>query len=139
MPGIAHVGADRADKNACSEEWFVSATLRLAQGDGNVSRNEIRELLSMRIASQPLQQPNAGSVFRNPPDGYAARLIEACGLKGQVIGGAEISPKHANFIVNRGSARAEHIEALIDIAQDAVAQKFGIILQREVRIIGERA
>jgi UDP-N-acetylmuramate dehydrogenase len=139
MPGIAHAAEDRADKRACSEEWFVSATFRLAHGDGDVSRIKIKELLSKRIASQPLQQPNAGSVFRNPPDEYAARLIEACGLKGHVIGGAEISPKHANFIVNRGGARAEHIEALIDLAQDAVAQKFGIVLQREVRIIGERA
>lgn len=139
MPGAANSAADYVDKHNCDDEWFVSATIRLAQGDGKESRNKIRELLSMRIASQPLQQPNAGSVFRNPPGEYAARLIEACGLKGRIIGGAEISPKHANFIINRGGARAADIEALIDLAQDAVAHKFGIDLEREVRIIGERA
>jgi UDP-N-acetylmuramate dehydrogenase len=139
MPGIAHAAAEHVDKREFSEEWFVAATFRVTQGSRNNINNNIKELLSIRSAAQPLQQPNAGSVFRNPPGNYAARLIEACGLKGHVIGGAEISPRHANFIVNRGGARAAHIEALIDLAQAAVAQKFGIILEREVRIIGERA
>jgi UDP-N-acetylmuramate dehydrogenase len=76
-------------------------------------------------------------VFRNPHADYAARLIEACGLKGRALGDAMISPKHANFIVNTGSARAADIEALIEIARTAVAKKFGIELEREVRIIGE--
>lgn len=122
-----------------SEEWFVAATFRLRPGSGKESINKIKELLSKRIASQPLSQPNAGSVFRNPPGKYAAQLIEACGLKGHVIGGALISPKHANFIVNSGKARAADIEALIELAQSAVKQKFGIELEREVRIIGEAA
>ena len=122
-----------------SEEWFVAATFRLRPGDGEESRKKIKELLTRRIASQPLGQPNAGSVFRNPPGEYAARLIEACGLKGHAIGGAMISEKHANFIVNAGGARAADIEALIDAAQSAVKQKFGIELEREVRIIGEAA
>ena len=120
-----------------SEEWFVAATFRLQPGSGKESINKIKELLSKRIASQPLNQPNAGSVFRNPPGKYAAQLIEACGLKGHVIGGALISPKHANFIVNSGKASAADIEALIELAQSAVKQKFGIELEREVRIIGE--
>lgn len=120
-----------------AEEWFVAATFRLARGDGADSRRRIRELLTRRIAAQPLGQPNAGSVFRNPPGDFAARLIEACGLKGRVIGGAVISPKHANFIVNTGTATAADIEALIDLAQTAVRNKFGIELEREVRIIGE--
>jgi UDP-N-acetylmuramate dehydrogenase len=120
-----------------SEEWFVSATFRLTGGDVEVSRHKIKELLKRRIATQPLSEPNAGSVFRNPAGDFAARLIEACGLKGHAIGGAMISPKHANFIVNRGDARAADIEALIECAQAAVKTKFGIELEREVRIIGE--
>lgn len=121
------------------EEWFVAASFRLVRGDGDVSRHRIKELLTRRIATQPLGEPNAGSVFRNPAGDFAARLVEACGLKGYAIGGAVISPKHANFIVNRGDARAADIEALIECAQSAVKAKFGIALEREVKIIGERS
>lgn len=121
------------------DEWYVAATLRLPAGDGAMARQRIRELLARRIATQPLGEPNAGSVFRNPPGDHAARLIEACGLKGHVIGGAAISGKHANFIVNQGNARAADIEALIDLAQQAVQQHCGILLEREVRVVGERA
>jgi UDP-N-acetylmuramate dehydrogenase len=123
---------------AGAEEWFLSATLRLPRGDGGLSRRKMRDLLARRIATQPLSQPNAGSVFRNPPGDYAARLIEACGLKGHSIGGAQISGKHANFIVNGGAARAADIEALIELAQRSVREKFGVVLEREVRIVGER-
>ncbi len=119
------------------EEWFVAARFKLPRGDGAKSRATITQLLEQRIAAQPLNQPNAGSVFRNPPGDYAARLIEACGLKGRVLGGARISDKHANFIVNLGSARASDIEALIKLAQGAVQEKFGIALEREVKIVGE--
>ncbi len=121
-----------------SEEWFVAATFRLARGRSEESINKIKELLLKRSASQPLSLPNAGSVFRNPPGEHAARLIEACGLKGRAIGDAVISPKHANFIVNAGHARAADIEALMVLAQAAVKQKFGIELEREVRIIGDK-
>ena len=121
-----------------SEVWFVAASFKLARGDGATSRRKINELLTRRIATQPLDQPNAGSVFRNPQGDYTARLIEACGLKGHVIGDAVISDKHANFIVNRGHARAADIEALIELAERAVREKFGIVLEREVRIIGEK-
>ena len=120
-----------------SDEWFISATLRLARGRGTESRARITELLKRRIATQPLDRPNAGSVFRNPPDDYAARLIETCGLKGKAIGGARISSKHANFIVNEGGARAADIEALILLAECSVLEKFGVALEREVRIVGE--
>lgn len=122
-----------------SEEWFLSATFRLVPGDGIASRERIKDLLARRIATQPLNEPNAGSVFRNPRGDFAARLIEACGLKGRTAGGAAISTKHANFIVNQDHARAADIEALIDCAQAAVKEKFGIELEREVRIIGEHA
>jgi UDP-N-acetylmuramate dehydrogenase len=135
---IASVASAAAMKRRTGvEEWFVSATLALPRGDGEDSRRQVKDLLSRRIASQPLGLPNAGSVFRNPPGAYAAKLIEDCGLKGRAIGGALISPKHANFIVNAGDARAADIEALIDLAQAAVKEKFGIELEREVRILGE--
>lgn len=120
-----------------AEEWFVSAWLRLPAGDGAMARAEIKALLTRRIASQPLQQPNAGSVFRNPPDDHAARLIESCGLKGRRIGGAEVSQKHANFIVNVGGATAADIENLIDEVRAVVRRQSGIELHPEVRIIGE--
>jgi UDP-N-acetylmuramate dehydrogenase len=120
-----------------SEEWFVAATFKLKRGSRAESRRRIAELLKRRIATQPLAEPNAGSVFRNPKGDYAARLIEACGLKGHAIGRAAISEKHANFIVNRSGARAADIEALIELAERRVKEKFGIALEREVRIVGD--
>ncbi len=121
------------------EEFFVGARLRLPTGDGEVARREIKALLSKRIASQPLNLPNSGSVFRNPPNDYAARLIEQCGLKGLQIGGARVSEQHANFIVNVGGATAADIENLINEVQASVRHKTGICLHQEVRIIGEYA
>ncbi len=118
------------------EEYFVAARLRLLPGDGEEGRRLIKELLQKRIASQPLDQPNAGSVFRNPPDDHAARLIESCGLKGYTIGGAQVSPKHANFIVNLGAASARDIERLIAHVQDEVQTRCGVRLECEVRIVG---
>ena len=109
--------ADGSKRSGEPNEWFVDAVLMLARGDGAESRRKVKELLARRIATQPLGQPNAGSVFRNPPGTYAARLIEECGLKGHPIGGAVISPKHANFIVNTGSATAADIEGLIVLAE----------------------
>ena len=132
---IEHAEPDARGASA-PEEWFVAATFKLPPGNGAASRATIKELLERRIAAQPLNIPNAGSVFRNPPNDHAARLIEACGLKGHARGGAMISGKHANFIVNNGNARAADIEALIEIAHSAVKQKFGVDLVREVRIVG---
>jgi UDP-N-acetylmuramate dehydrogenase len=122
------------------DEWFLASWFRLRPGDEKRARARIKELLAMRIATQPLDLPNAGSVFRNPPGEHAARLVEACGLKGYAIGGARISEKHANFIVNpKGKACAADIEALIEHARKAVKERFGIELVPEVRIIGEAA
>ncbi|MBU6459936.1 MAG: UDP-N-acetylmuramate dehydrogenase [Proteobacteria bacterium] len=118
------------------EEWFTGVVVMLVEGDSEKSRQEIRELLAKRIKTQPLDFPNAGSVFRNPPGDYAARLIEACGLKGYEIGGAQVSCKHANFIINKGDATAADIEALIGLMEEKVLKQFGIRLVREVRIIG---
>ncbi|MCG6886189.1 MAG: UDP-N-acetylmuramate dehydrogenase [Proteobacteria bacterium] len=119
-------------------EWFVAATFKLAKGDVHVSLEKIKANLARRAATQPTHQPNAGSVFRNPPGDYAARLIETCGLKGHCIGGACVSEKHANFIINTGTATAGDIEALIDKVAQTVQQEHGIELMREVRIVGER-
>jgi UDP-N-acetylmuramate dehydrogenase len=125
---------------AAGEEWFAAAWFRLEPGDGDTSRGVMKELLARRIASQPLSLPNAGSVFRNPPRDHAARLIEACGLKGFERGGARVSDKHANFIVNPGGvARAADIEWLIRHIQRIVYQMKGVVLQTEVRIVGEPA
>jgi UDP-N-acetylmuramate dehydrogenase len=130
------IGYRRAELKTGAQEWFVAAWLKLPNGDGEESRHKIKELLKKRIASQPLNLPNAGSVFRNPPDDFAARLIEACGLKGTHIGGAMVSPKHANFIVNTGGATAADIEALIETVEEVVLRRQGVALEREVRIIG---
>ena len=120
------------------EEFFIAAWLKFEAGDGDIARQEIKALLGKRIASQPLNLPNAGSVFRNPPGDHAARLIQQCGLKGRQIGGAQVSEKHANFIVNTGEATAADIENLIDEVRTAVRQQTGIDLHPEVRIIGEK-
>jgi len=122
-----------------SQEFFIAAWLQFPRGDGESARQGIKALLSKRIATQPLDKPNAGSVFRNPPGDHAARLIEQCGLKGRQIGGAQVSEKHANFIVNTGTATAADIENLILEVQAAVEKQTGIRLHPEVRIIGEAA
>ena len=122
-----------------TEEWFIGGWLRFMKGDGAASREQIRTLLRQRIATQPLQQPNAGSVFRNPPGDYAARLIQTCGLKGARVGQAQVSMVHANFIVNLGGATAGDIETLIERVEDTVEAATNVRLIREVRIIGERA
>lgn len=122
---------------AKQEEWFISAIFQLSEGNKETSQEKIKRLLAKRRDTQPMGIPSCGSVFRNPENDYAARLIEACGLKGEVIGGACISSKHANFILNTGGATANDIERLIELARESVKQKFGIDLIHEVRIIGK--
>ncbi|MES1981446.1 MAG: UDP-N-acetylmuramate dehydrogenase [Pseudomonadota bacterium] len=138
-PADFEIGYRHVRLLAPDEEFFVGAWLRLPSGDGAAARAAIKSLLARRIASQPLNLPNAGSVFRNPPNDFAARLIEQCGLKGRQIGMAQVAHKHANFIVNLGAATAEDIERLINEVQQTVQQRTGIALQCEVRIIGEGA
>jgi UDP-N-acetylmuramate dehydrogenase len=118
------------------EEWFTGGWFQLSAEKEAVSRQKIKELLTRRINSQPLNLPNAGSVFRNPPGDWAARLIESCGLKGFRIGGAMVSSTHANFIVNTGTAVAADIEAVIDRVRNTVKEQTGVELVQEVRIIG---
>ena len=118
-------------------EIFAAAWLRFPVGEPLTIRQRVKSLLQRRIDTQPLQLPNAGSVFRNPPGDFAARLIEAAGMKGASQGGARVSEKHTNFIVNPdGTATASEIEMLIGRIQATVREKFGIELIREVRIVG---
>jgi UDP-N-acetylmuramate dehydrogenase len=118
--------------------WFIAAHLALTpDGDPEALRAQTKELLGRRSRSQPLERPNAGSVFRNPPGDHAGRLIEAAGLKGARQGDAEVSPRHANFIVNRGGATAADIETLMHRVQERVEAESGVWLEPEVRIVGE--
>ncbi len=131
VPTYRHIAMPVAD------EWFVAAWLGLPQGDAQDAAQKIKALLAKRLASQPLNLPSAGSTFRNPEGDYAARLIEASGLKGYAIGGAQVSEKHANFIVNIGGATALDIELLIKHMRDTVLEKQGVALQQEVKVLGE--
>jgi len=115
----------------------VEAHFELSADRPDEIRERIRSMRSRRSATQPLAQANCGSVFKNPEGDYAARLIEAAGLKGFSIGGAQISPRHANFIVNDGEASSADIMALIRYAQGAVKMEFDIQLEPEVRMLGE--
>ena len=133
--GYRHVSAQFTTLGR--DAWFVSGTFEFARGDSDRSRQRIKELLAKRVATQPLQLPNAGSVFRNPDGDHAARLIQGCGLKGFAIGGARVSEKHANFIVNpAGVGNAHDIETLIAHVRHVVADRTGIELEPEVRIVG---
>jgi UDP-N-acetylmuramate dehydrogenase len=128
-PGYRHVRGPTG-------EWFVAAHLRLVPGDAAGATARIRALLRRRAETQPLGQPSCGSVFRNPPGDFAGRLIEACGLKGLCVGGACVSDKHANFIVNTGSATARDIETLVLRVAEAVLRRHGVRLEPEVRMVG---
>jgi UDP-N-acetylmuramate dehydrogenase len=116
---------------------FVAAGLRLIPEESTAVMQRLRAWQEKRAATQPLEWPSCGSVFRNPAGDHAARLIEAAGLKGKARGQAEVSSQHANFIINRGDAQAADIEALVEQVQSAVQQQFGIRLQAEMRILGE--
>jgi len=117
----------------------ISVDLRLDHRLSSAeSRALVDEILGYRGSKQPLERPNCGSVFKNPPSGPGAgRLIEACGLKGMRVGGAEVSQKHANFVLNVGSARSADVEALIQLLRERVLTEKGVALETEVIIVGE--
>jgi UDP-N-acetylmuramate dehydrogenase len=119
-------------------EWFIGARLEFERAPGG-NPDAIRALLDKRRETQPIGEWSCGSVFINPPDDHAARLIESAGLKGFRIGDASVSEKHANFIINHGHALAADIEALIVHVQGTVAKVHGLELHTEVRIVGEPA
>lgn len=126
------------DAHEPREEWFLAARFKFDE-HYTATSDRIRALVSERKATQPLGLPSCGSVFKNPPGDHAARLIEAAGLKGRLRGGAQVSPKHANFIINTGGATAADIEGLIEEVRAIVEARHGIRLQTEVQIIGEPA
>ncbi|HEY8825291.1 MAG TPA: UDP-N-acetylmuramate dehydrogenase [Candidatus Limnocylindria bacterium] len=115
----------------------VRARFRGRGGDRANAVKRIKEMANERIKKQPLAQPNTGSIFRNPPGDFAGRLIEAAGLKGHAIGGAMVSPKHANFIVNADNATASDVRALMTLVQQEVAKRFDVRLVPEVVVVGE--
>ncbi len=119
--------------NAC----FLSAVLQLTKDPNQTGQKRVKKFLARRATTQPTNLPSCGSVFRNPANDFAARLIEASGLKGYSVGGAEVSEKHANFIINTGGARAKDIEQLIKYVQREVAKQQGVKLHTEVCIVGE--
>ena len=116
-------------------EWFVEANFEFDPAVDS-SMDTLKQMLDRRKTTQPLGLPSCGSVFRNPPGDHAARLIEAAGLKGHRIGGAEVSEKHANFIINRAEASATDVEALIEHVKETVEKVHGVTLVHEVRIVG---
>ena len=119
-----------------ADEWFVAGYFRFPDGDAAQTQQAIKALLKKRSDTQPIGVFSCGSVFRNPPGDHAARLIENCGLKGKTMGGACVSTKHANFIVNDGTATAADIEQLIQYVQDTVRQATKVTLIRECHVIG---
>ncbi|MDR2216004.1 MAG: UDP-N-acetylmuramate dehydrogenase [Nevskiaceae bacterium] len=119
-----------------NDEWFLAATLHF---DGPSSEPATRALLERRKQTQPIGEWSCGSVFTNPPGDHAARLIETAGLKGRRVGGAVVSSKHANFILNEGEATARDIESLVEQVQHAVERAHGLRLKPEFRVVGEAA
>lgn len=121
-----------------TNQWFVSGEFELHEDFLKKGREKIRSMLIKRGNNQPIRQPSAGSVFKNPPGEFAARLIELSGLKGHRIGGAIVSEKHANFILNDANASAGEIELLINHVKEVVISNTGISLDTEVQFIGEK-
>jgi len=119
-------------------EWIVAdATMELAPGDSEAIEARLADLTRQRESKQPLEMPSAGSVFKRPPGGYVGPMVEELGLKGFRIGGAQVSPKHAGFIVNAGEATASDVLDLIAHVRARVQERFGVWLDTEVRVIGE--
>ncbi len=118
------------------QQWFVAAEFQFEPRPRGEKSN-IRQLLQKRNKSQPIGLPSCGSVFKNPPDGHAAQLIEAAGLKGYCLGSACVSDKHANFIISNAQTTATDVEALIEHVRRTVLERFGVALESEVRIVGE--
>jgi UDP-N-acetylmuramate dehydrogenase len=116
---------------------IVDAKVILRRGDKIKVTARVKELMDTRKQRQPWGQPSAGSVFKNPQDESAGKLIESAGLRGKTIGGAQVSDKHANFIVNTGHARAADVLALMEIVKNAVLEHRGVRLEPEIKIIGE--
>jgi UDP-N-acetylmuramate dehydrogenase len=109
----------------------------LAHGDRERLMSRVADLHAKRASRQPRGVPNAGSIFKNPPGNFAGKLLEGAGLKGTRLGGAAFSDQHANFIVNLGGAQAAEVRALIDMARNKVKEQSGVLLEPEVRLVGD--
>jgi UDP-N-acetylmuramate dehydrogenase len=120
-----------------TKDIILEVGFRFERGDVVAAKERRKELLAKRKDSQPLDRPNAGSIFKNPTGDYAGRLIEACELKGTRIGDAVVSEKHANFLVNDGHATASHMMRLIALVRDRVRSDHGVELELEVKLLGE--
>jgi UDP-N-acetylmuramate dehydrogenase len=114
----------------------VSARFLLIPGDPEAIRSEMEAARAWRRATQPLAEPNCGSVFKNPPGDHAARLIEAAGGKGMAVGGARVSEKHSNFIVAGPGATARDVRSLVSLLRERVRERFDVELEPEVRMVG---
>ncbi|MBF8295832.1 MAG: UDP-N-acetylenolpyruvoylglucosamine reductase [Bacteroidetes bacterium] len=119
-----------------AKDVVLSASFQLPQGDKEELIRRRREFILKRNTTQPLTLPNSGSMFKNPPGTYAAKLIEQAGLKGKRVGNAQISEKHANFIVNLGDAKAADVVTLVDLVRRTVHQNTGVLLELEVKLVG---
>ena len=115
----------------------LKVSLQCTRENPKIVSKRVADYLTRRKATQPLEYPSAGSVFKNPPNDYAGRLIEETGLKGKKIGGAMISPKHANYIVNTGGATANDVLALMEMAKEKVRAETGIVLEPEIKVVGD--
>lgn len=118
------------------EEWFIAGHFQFAAGNGEIAADQIKQLLRQRNNTQPIGVFSGGSTFKNPPNHHAGQLIEASKLKGFILGGAQVSPKHANFIINLGNASARDIAQLIEHIQETVLRDHKIALETEVRFLG---
>lgn len=116
---------------------LLSARFALTPSTPELVKEQVKKMREARVETQPLNVPNLGSVFKNPPGQHAGALVEEAGLKGVRVGGARISPKHGNFIVNEGGATAREIKVLIGLMKDKVKEKFNVTLEPEVRFVGE--
>lgn len=126
-------------KSILSKKDYIvlSAILELQEGNHDEIKNRMRELTKSRVTKQPLNLPSAGSTFKRPEGHFAAKLIEDSGLKGLTLGKAQVSDKHAGFVVNLGNAKAKDILDLIDVVKSTVYSKFGVMLEEEVKILGD--
>jgi UDP-N-acetylmuramate dehydrogenase len=118
-----------------AEDVILRAELTLRAGDKEAVKARCRELTEKRKASQPLELPSAGSAFKRPVNGYAAALIDQAGLKGYAVGGAQVSEKHAGFVVNRGGATASDVRKLLEDVRQAVLDRTGVLLEPEIKIL----
>ncbi|MCL2627654.1 MAG: UDP-N-acetylmuramate dehydrogenase [Oscillospiraceae bacterium] len=135
LKGDEHNFSYRNSAFSSRSDVILSSVIRLQKGDKDTTRQKMDELATRRRESQPLDKPSAGSTFKRPKDGYAAALIEQAGLKGFSIGGAEVSEKHAGFVVNTGNATFNDVISVIEHVQETVMKQFGVMLEPEIKIL----